>query len=55
MDEEQRGELVVRFPKFVLLKRVINLEVSDTYYFMQPELIEVLKNNFEKLTEPLFE
>lgn len=43
MEEFQRTEIGQRFPKEYLKKRIINLDIPDTYYFQQPELIEILK------------
>ncbi len=43
MEEEQRIELVKRFPKLILQKRVISFDIPDTFCYNQPELIELLK------------
>ena len=52
MDEEQRNELIRRFPKETFTKRLITLNISDSYSYMQNELINILENNLEELTEP---
>jgi len=49
MEEEQRIELAKRFPKQILQKRVVSLNVPDTFYYNQPELIEVLKSKTDEL------
>lgn len=48
MEEHQRSEISKRFPVGYLKKRIINLEVPDTYYFQQPELIEILKSKIDQ-------
>src|SRR3989344_2040658 len=52
MDEEQRNELIRRFPKETFTKRLITLNISDSYSYIQNELINILENNLEELTEP---
>ena len=49
MEEEQRIELAKRFPKQVFLKKVVSLNVPDTYSYNQPELIELLKQKADLL------
>ena len=49
MDELQRKELVRRFPKQTLQKKLITLDVPDTYYYQQPELITLLRGKEELL------
>jgi len=53
MEESQRKELSKRFPKQYLKKQILCLDISDTYFYNQPELIEVLKEKMSKLVEPL--
>jgi len=48
MEDFQRGEIGKRFPKEYMKKRIINLDVPDTYYFNQPELIDVLKPKIDQ-------
>ncbi|HIH31431.1 TPA: phosphotyrosine protein phosphatase [Candidatus Woesearchaeota archaeon] len=43
MEEFQRTEISKRFQKEYLKKRIINLDIPDTYYFNQPELVDLLK------------
>ncbi len=49
MDDEQRKEISKRFPKQYLRKRVLSLDISDIYYFNQPELIELLNKKINGL------
>ncbi len=49
MEEEQRVELAKRFPKQVFAKKVISLNVPDTYSYNQPELIELLRRKSDAL------
>jgi len=49
MDNEQRNELVNRFPFDCLQKRLINLEIPDYFYFNQKELIDLLKSKKDML------
>ena len=53
MDEEQRAEIAKRFPKQYLLKRILSLNITDLYYYNQPELIELLESRMNELFEPL--
>jgi predicted protein tyrosine phosphatase len=49
MEEEQRYELSKRFPQQYLKKQIINLNIPDTYYFNQPELVRLLKQKINEL------
>jgi predicted protein tyrosine phosphatase len=49
MEEHQREELVKRFPKECIRKRLITLGVPDVYGFEQPELVDVLRAKVEVL------
>jgi predicted protein tyrosine phosphatase len=49
MEEEQRVELAKRFPELVFQKKVISLDVPDTFYYNQPELVELLKLKEQEL------
>lgn len=44
MEEEQRIELVKRFPQLIMSKRLISFDVPDAYSYQQPELVELLKS-----------
>lgn len=48
MEDFQRGEIGKRFPEEYMKKRIINLDVSDVYYFNQPELISLLKSKIDQ-------
>jgi predicted protein tyrosine phosphatase len=44
MEEKQRIELVKRFPKLILQKRVISFDIPDTFCYNQPELVQMMKD-----------
>ena len=46
MEDAQRSELAKRFPRLYLQKRIISLDIPDTYSYQQPELVELLKSRF---------
>jgi len=50
MDDEQRREIGKRFPKEYLKKKIISLNIPDTFAYNQPELKAILK---EKMSEHL--
>jgi len=43
MEDRQRKIISERFPQEYILKRIINLNIPDNYYYMQTSLIEILK------------
>mgnify|MGYP001603550628 CR=1 FL=1 len=43
MEDEQRSEIARRFHKQYIKKQIISLDIPDIYYYMQPELIKILK------------
>ena len=49
MDESQRSEIAKRFPSAYLKKRIISLNIPDTYHKDQPELINALKEKIEEI------
>jgi len=53
MEDNQRHELSLRFPKQYLQKRIISLNIPDIYSFNQPELIQSLKSKMAESFEPL--
>jgi len=50
MEDAQRSEIAKRFPKQYMKKRILSLEIADTYYYNQPSLIKTLK---EKIKESI--
>ncbi len=48
MEDRQRSEIGKRFPKQYMKKRILSLEIPDTYYYNQPSLIKVLKEKIKK-------
>ena len=48
MDDEQRNEVSKRFPELYIQKRILSLDVPDTYHYNQPELIHVLEQRMKK-------
>lgn len=53
MEEEQRRELSKRFPVQYLKKRILSLDIPDTYSYNQPELIDLLKTKMEVILTTL--
>ena len=53
MTDEQRKEISKRFPKQYLQKIILSLNISDVYYFNQPELIELLNKKLRKKNEAI--
>lgn len=49
MEDEQRTELAKRFPKWYMKKKIISLNIPDTYYYNQPELITILQRKAAEL------
>lgn len=49
MEQMQREELAKRFPKEYIKKRIVSLDIEDSYYYQQPELIRELKEKMEEL------
>jgi predicted protein tyrosine phosphatase len=49
MEKSMRAKLAKQFRKYLNGKRVISLDISDKYTFIQPELVELL----EKKVGPL--
>ena len=48
MEDAQRKEISIRFPSEYLQKQIISLDIPDTYYFNQPELVEILISKVEE-------
>lgn len=49
MEEIQRKELSLRFPKQFLKKRILNADIPDIYGFHQSELDQVIQKNINSL------
>ena len=49
MEKHHRNIIRKRFPKIYDKKRIVCLYIPDVYDFMQPELIIILKRNFENV------
>ncbi len=49
MEDFQRTEISKRFPEQYLKKRILSLNIPDTYYYNQPELINVLNSKVKEL------
>ena len=49
MEEEQRVELAKRFPELILKKKIVSINVPDTFFYKQPELIKLLKKKEAEL------
>ncbi|PIN82004.1 phosphotyrosine protein phosphatase [Candidatus Woesearchaeota archaeon CG10_big_fil_rev_8_21_14_0_10_30_7] len=50
MEEEQRKEIARRYPNLYLQKKILSLDIPDTYYYNQPDLKELLKKQFNNLS-----
>ncbi len=48
MEDEQRLELSKRFPRIYMKKKIISLNVPDTYSYGQSELKEILKMKMDQ-------
>lgn len=49
MEQIQREELAKRFPKHYIEKRIVSLDIPDSYYRQQPELVDMLKKKMKDL------
>jgi predicted protein tyrosine phosphatase len=52
MEKAQRNKLQKKFRKYIYNQRLICLDIPDDYEYMQPELVEILKQkigNFFKI------
>lgn len=49
MEEEQRIELAKRFPEQFLLKKVVCLNVPDTFSFGDPDLVSIFQRKVDEL------
>ena len=49
MEDEQRTELGKRFPKLYMKKKIVSLNIPDTYHYNQPELITILQRKAAEL------
>ena len=49
MEENQRREIAKRFPKEYMQKRILSLNIPDTYSYNQPELVNLLKSRINGL------
>lgn len=47
MENHHRNTIRKQFPDIYANKRIVCLYIQDEYDYMQPELIEILKYNFE--------
>lgn len=50
MEEEQDQEIAKRFPKEYLQKRIISLNISDTYVYNNEQLKEELKSKMSEFS-----
>ena len=49
MEDGQRTEIARRFPKEYMQKRILSLNIPDTFYYNQPELVELLNSRVNEL------
>ena len=55
MEDEHRTEISKRFPNYYLQKRIISLNIPDTYSYGEQRLIKILEDKMKELFEPLIE
>lgn len=55
MEEFQRKEIGMKFPKLYLQKNIICLNIPDAYFYGQTELVNILENKMKELFEPFIE
>jgi len=55
MEEIQRKELSIRFPKTYMKKRIISLDIPDVYAYGDESLKQKLFEKINELVEPLIE
>lgn len=44
MEDAQRAEIAKRFPKLYMQKRILSLDIPDTFCYNQPELVNLLES-----------
>ncbi len=49
MEDVQRTEIAKRFPKSYMQKKILSLNIPDSYYQNQPELVNILKSKIKGL------
>jgi predicted protein tyrosine phosphatase len=49
MEKRQLPRLRRKFPKLVAGRKVVSLDIPDDYNFMQPELVELLKQRIGRI------
>jgi predicted protein tyrosine phosphatase len=52
MEDEQEIIIREKFPDQTFNKKIINLDIPDNYYFMDPELTDLLKDRVNSFLEP---
>ena len=49
MEDIQREEVAMRFPKQYMQTRILSFNIPDVYYYNQPELVNLLKSRINEL------
>ena len=49
MEDIQREEVAMRFPKQYMQKRILSFNIPDVYHYNQPELVNLLKSRIHEL------
>jgi predicted protein tyrosine phosphatase len=52
MEEEQEIVIREKFPDQAFNKKIIDLDIPDNYYFMDPELADLIKKKVNSFLEP---
>lgn len=49
MEDQQRTEISKRFPEIYIKKKILSLNIPDIYDYKNPELINLLKSEINKV------
>ncbi len=53
MEDEQRSEIAIRFPKQYIQKRILSLNIPDVYNYNDHKLVSVLKSKVNEYSDLL--
>lgn len=52
MEYKHKQRIYAAFPRLIQFKKIVVLDIPDDYLYMDPELIELLKNSVTPLLHP---
>ena len=52
MEDEHEEHLLEKFPEHVRNKLIVNLDIPDNYFFMDPELVDLIKSRVSPYLKP---